>query len=108
MHSRRHIDLLLRETSGDYFKQWTERAKTDKHAAKVVASHHGRPEYELFDLPQDPHEQKNLAGSEPLRKVQAELMAELHAWIKRQGDQLTVFHEPLMLNAPETWVPRKK
>ncbi|EMI18486.1 heparan N-sulfatase, partial [Rhodopirellula maiorica SM1] len=40
-----HIDLLLRETSGDYFKEWIEKAKTDEHAAKVVASHHGRPEY---------------------------------------------------------------
>ena len=53
-----YIDLLLRETSGDYFKQWTQRAKTDKHAAEVVASDFGRPEYELFDLQQDPDEQK--------------------------------------------------
>ncbi len=29
-----HIDLLLRETSGDYFKEWTEAAKTDTHAAQ--------------------------------------------------------------------------
>ena len=35
-------------------------------------------------------------------------LAELKAWIKEQGDQLTVFHEPLMLDAPETWVPRRK
>jgi len=103
-----HIDLLLRETSGDYFRQWTDRAKTDEHAAKVVASHHGRPEYELFDLQEDPYEQRNLAGSEHLQNVQADLLAELRAWIKQQGDELTVFHEPLMLDAPETWVPRRK
>uniref|UniRef100_UPI00356A155F sulfatase family protein n=1 Tax=Stieleria sp. TaxID=2795976 RepID=UPI00356A155F len=48
-----HIDLLLRETSGDYFKEWTEAAKTNSRAAEVVARHHGRPEYELFDLQQD-------------------------------------------------------
>jgi len=103
-----HIDLLLRETSGDYFKQWTDRARTDQYAAKVVASHHGRPEYELFDLQRDSNERNNLAGDARLKDVQSELLAELKAWIKQQGDELTVFHEPLMLDAPETWVPRRK
>lgn len=103
-----HIDLLLRETSGDYFKQWTELAKTNARAAEVVASHHGRPEYELFDLREDPHEQNNLAGGDRFRVVQKDLMAKLQAWVKQQGDMLTVFHEPLMLNSPETWVPRRE
>lgn len=101
-----HIDLLLRETSGDYFKQWTQRAKTDARAAQVVARHHGRPEFELFDLQSDPHEQQNLAGDSRLADLQNELFAELNEWIKTQNDRLTVFHKPLMLDAPETWVPR--
>ena len=102
-----HIDLLLRDTSGDYFRQWTDRAKNDPLAAKVVARHHGRPEYELFDLEADPHEQHNLAGHSELGDLQRELTSELRSWIETQNDQLTVFHEPLMLDAPETWVPRK-
>lgn len=102
-----HIDLLLRETSGDYFKQWQELAKTDPRAATVVAKHHGRPEFELFDLESDPEELSNLAGKPELSDVQAKLLADLKSWIKQQGDELTVFHEPLMLNAPETWVPRQ-
>ena len=101
-----HIDLLLRETSGDYFKQWTELAKTDARAARVVASHHGRPQYELYDLNSDPHEQRNLAGEADVADVQRKLLEELNAWIKSQNDELTVFHEPLMLDAPDTWVPR--
>jgi uncharacterized sulfatase len=103
-----HIDLLLRETSGDYFKQWTERAMSDPQAAKVVARHHGRPEFELFDLHNDQDELINLADKPELKQVQLELLSELKAWMKEQDDQLTVFHEPLMLDAPETWVPRKK
>lgn len=103
-----HIDLLLRETSGDYFKQWTELAKTDPHAATVVARHHGRPEYELFDLQADPYEQKNLAGNASLKDLQAKLVEELNAWIQSQNDKLTVFHEPLMLDAPETWMARNE
>lgn len=103
-----YIDLLLRETSGDYFKEWMTAAKTDAHAAKVLARYYGRPEYELFDLDQDPNELNNLAGDSTLASLQAELTAELKQWITDQGDKLTVFHEPLMLDAPETWVPRKK
>ncbi len=103
-----YIDLLLRETSGDYFKQWMTAAKTDEHAAKVLARYYGRPEYELFDLKQDPHELTNLAGDPKLADVQQDLLSELKSWIEEQDDQLTVFHEPLMLDAPETWVPRRK
>lgn len=103
-----HIDLLLRETSGDYFKQWKELAKTDSNAARAIARHHGRPEYELYDLQSDPLEQHNLAGSEELQSLHGDLLNELKAWIESQGDRLTVFHEPLMLDAPETWVPRSR
>ena len=69
--------------------------------------HHGRPELELFDLKEDPHEQINLAANPKFAQVQVKLLAELKAWLKLQEDELTVFHEPLMLKAPETWVPRK-
>ncbi|MEM9656897.1 MAG: sulfatase [Planctomycetota bacterium] len=102
-----HIDLLLRPTSGDYFKEWITLAETDEHAAKIVSGYHGRPRYELYDLVEDPHERNNLAGDERFEKVQQKLDAELKAWIDLQGDELTVFHEPLMLDEPETWVPRK-
>ena len=103
-----HIDLLLRETSGDYFKQWSESAKNDKHAAKVLAKYYGRPEFELFDLQEDSSELTNQAGTRKLADVQKDLTADLKAWIKEQGDELTVFQKPLMLDAPETWVPRRK
>lgn len=102
-----HIDLLVRETSGDYFKQWVEAAQTDEHAAKVLSRHHGRPEFELFDLKNDPNELTNLADDPARAELKQELLSKLKVWIKEQGDRLTVFHEPLMLDAPETWVPRK-
>lgn len=102
-----HIDLLLRETSGDYFREWVSAAKTDAHAAQVLARYHGRPEYELFDLKQDPNELNNLAAQADLAVMQAQLTSELQQWISDQGDKLTVFHPPLMLDAPDTWKPRK-
>jgi uncharacterized sulfatase len=102
-----HIDLLLRENCGDYFKQWKALAKTDPDAAATVARHHGRPEFELFDLQNDPNELTNLAENSNHADIRSELFTQLESWIEEQGDQLTVFHEPLMLDAPETWVPRK-
>lgn len=102
-----HIDLLVRETSGDYYKQWLEQAKTDPEAAAIVAAHHGRSEFELFDLKADPLEQVNLAEQSEFKNTKDKLLAKLKSWMKLQGDNVTVFHEPLMLNAPETWVPRK-
>ncbi|WP_302117890.1 hypothetical protein [Allorhodopirellula heiligendammensis] len=50
----------------------------------------------------------NLAGGSELTSIQQDLTSELNRWMEDQGDELTVFHEPLMLNAPKTWVPRKK
>ncbi|TWU40533.1 sulfatase family protein [Novipirellula artificiosorum] len=101
-----HIDLLLRETSGDYFKQWQELAKSDPKAAAVVAKYHARPEVELYDLLADPFEQVNLASDPHFTSVKQNLLAELRQWMKSQSDEVTVFHEPLMLDAPETWLPR--
>lgn len=102
-----HIDLLLRETSGDYFKQWKQRAQSDPQAAATVARHHGRPEFELFDLQNDPRELQNLAGMEEFREQQTALLAELKHWMQEQQDEVPVFHEPLYLNRPETWLPRR-
>lgn len=102
-----HIDLLLRETSGDYFKEWLENSKTDRRAAELVSGHHGRPEIEMFNLKNDPHEQKNLADTPEHAQRQRELLGELKKWLVTQDDEITVFHEPLMLNVPKTWVPRK-
>jgi arylsulfatase A-like enzyme len=41
-----------------------------------------KPEFELYDLRNDPHEINNLAGEPRQAKIQAELMAEITAWRK--------------------------
>lgn len=102
-----HIDLLVRTTSGDYFLEWQELAKTDAAAARTLAAYHGRPEFELYDLDSDPEERTNLADSAEHSKVVKELKEDLHAWMNRQNDSGTVFHPPLLLDEPETWRARK-
>ena len=102
-----HIDLLVRTTSGDYFLEWQELAKTDAVAARTLAAYHGRHEFELYDLATDREERINLAGSPEHADVMAALKEKLHDWMKQQGDAGTVFHPPLLLDAPETWRARK-
>lgn len=102
-----HIDLLVRETSGDYFKEWQTLARTDAKAKAAVDRYHGRPEFELYDLHADPEEVSNLATQKSHAAIQGQLHNALKKWMEDQGDKSTVFHRPLMLDEPQTWVPRK-
>ena len=53
------------ERLGDYFKEWLTLAKTNSDAARIVNAHHGRPEFELFDLDQDPKSRRICKQSQP-------------------------------------------
>ncbi len=46
-----------------------------------------KPEFELFDLENDPHETNNLAGDPNHADVKAELLDELNRWRKSVNDQ---------------------
>lgn len=46
-----------------------------------------KPEVELYDLRNDPFEILNLAGTDEVAQIQAELRAELDRWRKQIGDQ---------------------
>ncbi|MEM9700875.1 MAG: sulfatase [Planctomycetota bacterium] len=107
-----HLDLLVREDSGVYWLEWVERAKTDPVAAAVVGRYHRRPAEELYDLSKDPMERNNLlADPDPdfdgslYRAVRGDLSARLNAWMKKQGDQQTVFNKPRRLIDPASWAP---
>ena len=46
-----------------------------------------RPVEELYDLLEDPHESKNLAGNKELQSVRKELSGKVDAWMKQVGDR---------------------
>lgn len=98
-----HIDFLIRPDAGIYWTSWVERAKTDPQARAIVDRYHRRPAEELYYLPADPHEQRNVAGDPANAAVLADLRLRLDAWMKRQGDQQTVYNGPYLLSEPETW-----
>ncbi|OYP31713.1 sulfatase [Rhodopirellula sp. MGV] len=101
-----HIDLLHRANSSDYILEWQELAKTDATAADAMNRYHARPAEELYDLESDPYERNNLIDETAHAANRQQLSDALDAWLKDQGDEMTVFHQPYMLDEPETWVPR--
>jgi uncharacterized sulfatase len=79
--------LIGGRDNGGYWHQWLELAKTDPHAKAMVDRYQHRPEFELYDLANDPHELDNLASDSSHSKQIAELKVHLDAWMNQQGDR---------------------
>ncbi len=62
------------------------------------------PAEELYDLNADPFGLHNLANDPKQAARLATMRAELTAWMKEQGDQETLFGEPLLLGKPGTLI----
>jgi uncharacterized sulfatase len=103
-----HATHINRAASGDglsYFGSWESAAKTNPAAAEIVRRYKERPREELYDLTTDPHEQRNLAADPQHAQRLAGMRGKLDTWLKEQGDQLTVFNEPLLLGQEATPIP---
>jgi arylsulfatase A-like enzyme len=100
-----HATHINRAAGGDglfYFESWESAAKTNSQAAEIVRRYKQRPKEELYDLSIDPQEQKNLAA-DPQHATRLIAMREkVAAWMKVQGDQGTVFNEPLLVGQEAT------
>ena len=101
-----HIDQGAGAGDGwRYFREWAWSAKTNPDAAAVVKRYNERPREELYDLRADPHELRNLAADPQQAARLAEMRAQLEAWMKDQGDKLTVFNPPRLLSDPSSYAP---
>jgi len=101
-----HIDLPVNLGQRPYFATWEQAARTNLDAASIVQRYHARPAEELYDLSEDPHEERNLS-TEPRHGARLEKMrAELAQWMREQGDQRTVFGKPRLLADPASYGPR--
>ena len=98
-----HVSRSANEANGpEYWRSWQEKAKTDPAAAAIVQRFIIRPAEELYDLIADPYEQHNLAADPKQVGRLASMRVELTAWMKQQGDQETVFGQPLLIGEPVT------
>ena len=71
----------------DLWNSWLERANNDKEAKEKVRQFQHRPEEELYDLQNDPHELDNLAEEPGMNRVKERLRRQLREWMNRQGDE---------------------
>ncbi len=71
----------------DWFKSWERKAdKGDVHAKAMLERFFTRPEFELYDVVNDPYNMTNLAGQVKYSEVQAKLKRQLDKWMASQGD----------------------
>ena len=100
-----HSDLDRKPMAGAYWTEWAELAETDEQARKVVERYYRRPEWEFFDVGNDPWEQTNLVDQpQHAERIEA-LKRRLAAWMQRQGDKQLVHSEPRTLKDRERWHP---
>ena len=70
------------------FKSWIKLANNgDIKAKERVESYQYRPEFELYDIDQDPLNLNNLANNKNYSDIQENLFKELKNWMKQQGDK---------------------
>ena len=93
-----HIDRANDVDGSHYWKSWERKAETDATAAAIVKRYRQRPREELYHLPSDPHEQRNLAGNAQHAERLKSMREEMQAWMQRQGDKGTVFSTPVRLS----------
>lgn len=95
-----HVDRARIEDEVGYWRSW-ERASAagDAHASAVLQRYRQRPAEELYDLDADPFEQQNLVAEAAHSDRRKDLRGQLEKWMRDQGDQKKVFHQPVLLES---------
>jgi N-sulfoglucosamine sulfohydrolase len=101
-----HIDLPGQLGQRAYWSTWEAAARTNDRAASIVKRYHARPSEELYNLTDDPDEQRNLADDARHAGQLKHLRAQLEAWMRSQGDRQTVFDTPRLLAEPMSFGPK--
>jgi len=85
-HENRFTNLVTEENRDGFYFSWRGAGETDPAAKALYERYQHRPEFEFFDLEDDPHELMNLASDPAHRGRIEELHEQLQAWMEDQGD----------------------
>ena len=85
-HENRFTNLVTEENRDGFYFSWRDAGETDPAARALYERYQHRPEFEFFDLAEDPHELTNLAEAPEHRRRLEEMHARLRAWMEDQGD----------------------
>jgi N-sulfoglucosamine sulfohydrolase len=89
-----HSDRHRKDGAGAFWDSWDAAAKKDPKAADIVRRYYTRPEFEFFDLADDPMELHNLAEETAHQETIARCRSELAEWARSQGDALLPHRSP--------------
>lgn len=71
-----------------YYQTWKRKAEEgDSFAQQQTKLYQKRPQFELFDVSNDPFEMNNLADEESYAEIRKELKKQLEQWMAQQGDK---------------------
>lgn len=81
-----YVDKMKDRHDRMMYLSWLEAAKSNPDAALAVQRFRKQPEFQLYDLSQDPWERNNLAGNPEYAAKLQELKASISVWMVAQGD----------------------
>jgi len=86
------------QTGNDVASSWVALSRRDPSAGPLVHKLHHRPEYELYDLEEDPYELRNEIDNPKYKAVADALKAQLHARLAALGDSDPIATERALIN----------
>lgn len=89
-----HSDILRKDGAGAYWDSWDESAKIDASSKAIIDKYFVRPEFEFFDIQNDPKEQNNLSNNPEFQQEQEKLRHILDSVNIQQKDSLKIIGEP--------------
>ena len=82
-----HLTKAAGKDRKSLWDAWTQERETNQQIDEAMKAYQLRPEFELYDLQNDPLEMNNLMNSEAHSEVAIELKQKLEAWMVSQGDK---------------------
>lgn len=83
----RFTNTLTEADRAGYFEEWKVRGRENSSIAGLVEGYQKRPEFELYDLENDPLERDNLVEESKNSKRIDVMRTHLQSWMDAQGDR---------------------
>lgn len=88
IYSEKHIE------KEDWFLSWKEKAGDDIQAASLLHRFKNRPEYEFYNIQEDPFELQNLVNLPHHKNTIEQMNRALEEWMEDQGDLGSLMDKP--------------
>ncbi len=103
LHFSTQTDHNPKSESHGMWRSWIRRAQQDPRVAEKIHRYHHRPKEELYDLRDDPNEQRNLVGDAVHSEALERHRQTLQDWIQQSGDVLKEYGNPMQVLLPVEW-----